>query len=274
MSQVARATNAASQHPIGRFGKRHSWHSKNCCLNGPCLAGAICMKFLLAAALLTATAIGAVEPAHAQPCFTAEACRALRLQQEAVQERAAANAQQQADVAAQQANTAAQRRRQAAAQHSRALEQQRIADEQARIAAERQQQENYERQQVAAQQAKLDAEQKAAAQRDAAARARLIEETRVANLRAAEASPDNYCKEPSNAGKVIDYYNSLVKAGDAAYTTVDIEHLITEQFDSKARTMSCHGTFVLTNGNRRSGSVVARPNVAGTIIVSFHETQN
>jgi hypothetical protein len=86
--------------------------------------------------------------------------------------------------------------------------------------------------------------------------------------------PENLCKEPSTAGQVINYYNSLVKAGNAGFSAIDIEHLITEQFDPDARTMSCHGTFVLTNGNRRMGSIVARTNVAGSVIVSFHETQD
>jgi hypothetical protein len=44
---------------------------------------------------------------------------------------------------------------------------------------------------------------------------------------------------------------------------------ITEQFDAKAKTMSCHGTFVLTNGSRRDGSIIARPNAAGAIILLF-----
>ena len=147
------------------------------------------------------------------------------------------------------------------------------ADARAAALAVQQQQDAHDRQQAAIQQAKLDAEQQATAQRDADAKARLKEETRVANLRAAENSPDNHCKEPSTAGMVINSYNSLVRAGDAAFTAVDIEHLITEQFDAKAKTMSCHGTFVLTNGSRRDGSIIARPNVAGTIIVTFHQSQ-
>jgi hypothetical protein len=217
------------------------------------------------------------------------------MQQQAAQEQAATNAQQQAAIAAQQ-------RRRAEAERKRAAEHERVADENAKVDAEtkaaalreaqaraytaqqeadaraaalaaQQQQDASDRQQAANRQAKLDAEQQAAAQRDAETKAKLTEETRLANLRAAEESPDNYCKEPSTAGTVINYYNSLVRAGDAAFSAVDIEHLITEQFDKKARTMSCHGTFVLTNGNRRDGSIITRPNVAGTIIVTFHEVQ-
>jgi hypothetical protein len=283
-----------------------------------------CMRSILAATLLAATALVSVEPAFAQGCLTAEACRAIRMQQQAAQEQAATNAQQQAAIAAQQ-------RRRAEAERKRAAEHERVADENAKVDAEtkaaalreaqaraytaqqeadaraaalaaQQQQDASDRQQAANRQAKLDAEQQAAAQRDAQARAyvaqqeaearaaalaaqraaaqrdaetkaKLTEETRLANLRAAEESPDNYCKEPSTAGAVINYYNSLVRAGDAAFSAVDIEHLITEQFDKKARTMSCHGTFVLTNGNRRDGSIITRPNVAGTIIVTFHEVQ-
>ena len=208
------------------------------------------------------------EPAHAQPCFTAETCRALRLQQQAAQEQAAIYAQQQAAAAAQQQKQA---RAAAAARAAELRDAQVRADAQAMALAAQQKQEEYDRQQSAIRQAKLIAEQRAAARR---AGARLVEETRIANLRAAEESPDNYCRTPPVAGKVIEYYNSLVQAGDASYKSVDIEHLVTESFDAKARTMSCHGTFVLTNGNRQSGSITARPNVAGNIIVSFHETEH
>jgi hypothetical protein len=260
------------------------------------------MRSLFAVTLLAATAFVSLEPAFAQGCLTAEACRAIRMQQQAIrmqqqaaQDQAAANAQEQAAVAAQQ-------RHRAEAERKRAAEQERVADENARIdaatkaaalqeaqaraytaqqeadaravaLAAQQQQDAYDRQQAASRQAKLDAEQQATAQRDAETKARLREETRLANLRAAEESPENYCKEPSTAGAVINYYNSLVRAGDAAFSAVDIEHLITEQFDKKAGTMSCHGTFVLTNGSRRDGSIIARPNVAGSIIFTFHQTQ-
>jgi hypothetical protein len=240
------------------------------------------MKFPMAAGLFFAALyFVSFEPAHAQPCFTADACRALRLQQqaaqEAAQEQAAIYAQQQVAAAAAAAAAAQQQKQAKAAAAARAAESreaQARADARAMALAALQQQEEYDRQQAAIQQAKLATEQQAAAQREADARARLVEETRIANLRAAEESPDNHCREPSVAGKVIEYYNSLVKAGDASYFAVDIEHLITENFDAKARTMSCHGTFVLTNGNRRNGSIAARPNVAGNIIVSFHETEH
>ncbi len=250
--------------------------SKNCCHNWNGLVGAICDAIAIGRGFTDGNRAG--------------------LDTTGPQERAAAIAQQQAALAAQQ-------QRRAEAERRRAAEQQRAADQQARIDAEtnaaalreaqaraslaqqeadaramalaaQQRQEAYDRQQAAIRQAKMDAEQEAAAQRVADARARLVEETRVANLRAAEESPDNHCKEQLIAGRVIDQYNSLVRAGNAAFTAVDIEHLITEQFDAKAGTMSCHGTFVLTNGNRRAGSIVTRPNVAGTTIVRFHETQN
>jgi hypothetical protein len=203
------------------------------------------MKSLLAATLVATALSASPGPAIAQACYTAETCRAIRLQQQAAQEQAAVYAQKQAAMAAQQ-------QRRAEAERKRAAEQQRADDEQARI----------------------DGENRAAASREAQARAKLVEETRIANLRAAEESPENLCKEPSTAGQVINYYNSLVKAGNAGFSAIDIEHLITEQFDPDARTMSCHGTFVLTNGNRRMGSIVARTNVAGSVIVSFHETQD
>jgi hypothetical protein len=231
------------------------------------------MRSLLAVTVLAVTALVSVEPAHAQGCLTAEACRAIRMQQQAAQDQAAANAQQQAAVAAQQRQRAEAERKHATEAQARAALVRQEADARAAALAVQQQQDAHDRQQAAIQQAKLDAEQQATAQRDADAKARLKEETRVANLRAAEDSPDNHCKEPSTAGMVIDSYNSLVRAGDAAFTAVDIEHLITEQFDAKAKTMSCHGTFVLTNGSRRDGSIIARPNVAGTIIVTFHQSQ-
>jgi hypothetical protein len=236
------------------------------------------MRLVLAATLLGATTLISIQPAHSQACFTAEACRVLRLQQQGAQERAAAYAQQQADIAAQQQRRAEAERRRAAEQQREAQARAAMAEQEAEARAmalvAQQQLEADERRQTAIRQAKLEAEQEAAARREADARARQVEETRIANLRAAEESPNNHCKEQSIAGRVIEYYNSLVKAGNAAFTAVDIEHLITEQFDDKARTMSCHGTFVLTNGDRRSGSISARLNVAGTIIVSFHETQD
>jgi hypothetical protein len=231
------------------------------------------MRSLFAATLLAATALVSVEPAHAQGCLTAEACRAIRMQQQAMQDQAAANAQQQAAVAAQQRQRAEVERKHATEAQARALVVRQEADARAAALAVQQQQDAHDRQQAAIQQAKLDAEQQATAQRDAEAKARLQEETRLANLRVAEDSPDNHCKERSTAGMVIESYNSLVRAGDAAFTAVDIEHLITEQFDAKAKTMSCHGTFVLTNGSRRDGSIIAHPNVAGTIIVTFHQSQ-
>ncbi len=210
-------------------------------------------------------------PAHAQPCFSAEACRALRLQQQAAQEQAAIYAQQQAAAAAQQQRQA---KAAAVAKAAELREAQARADAQATALAAQQQQEEYDRQQAAIRQAKLIAEQQAAAQHEADEKKRVEEETRRAILVASEESPNNYCKTPAVAGRVIEYYNSLVRAGDESYKSVDIEHLITESFDAKARTMSCHGTFVLTNGKRQSGSITARPNVAGNIIVSFHETEH
>ena len=61
------------------------------------------MKLPLAAGLLFAALyFVSFAPAHAQPCFSAEACRALRLQQQAAQDQAAIYAQQQAAAAAQQ----------------------------------------------------------------------------------------------------------------------------------------------------------------------------
>ena len=65
-----------------------------------------CMRSPLAATLLAATAFVWAEPVHAQGCLTAEACRAIRMQQQAAQDQAAANAQQQAAVAAQQQHRA------------------------------------------------------------------------------------------------------------------------------------------------------------------------
>jgi hypothetical protein len=257
---------------------------------------AILMKLLLAAALLAAATLTSVEPAYSQACYTAEACRTLRLQQQAAQLRAAAYAQQQADIAARQQKRAEiERRRSAELQvaareraridaeiraaesreaQARAIVEQQESDARAMALAAQQRQEADERWRAATRQAKLETEQLAAAQREAYARARLAEETRVANLRAAKQSPDNYCKEPAVAGYVIEYFNSLARAGNAAFTAVDIEHLITEQFDARAKTISCHGTFVLTNGMRLDGSIVARPNVAGNIIFGFHATQD
>ena len=75
----------------------------------------------LVATLLAAITLASIEPAHAQACFTAEACRAMRLQQQAAQEQAATYAQQQAAMLAQQ-------QRRAEAQRRRAAEQQRAAD--------------------------------------------------------------------------------------------------------------------------------------------------
>ena len=221
----------------------------------------------LVATLLAVTAVASIEPARAQGCLTAELCRAMRLQQEAAQEQAAAYAKQQRAVAAQQQRRAADERRHAA-------ERQKEANDRAMAVAAQQEQADFERQQAAARQSKLNAEQQAAEQQEADARKKLAEETRVANLLAAEQSPNNYCKEQSIASDVINHYNSLVAAGNSAFSAVDIEHLITEQFDKQARTSSCHGTFVLTNGSRRTGSIVARLNVAGTIIVNFHETKD
>ena len=79
------------------------------------------MRSLFAATLLAATALVSVEPAHAQGCLTAEACRAIRMQQQAMQDQAAANAQQHAAVAAQQRQRAELERKHATEAQARAL---------------------------------------------------------------------------------------------------------------------------------------------------------
>jgi len=103
------------------------------------------------------------------------------------------------------------------------------------------------------------------------------------NLRAAEDSPDNQCKTPDFARKLIEGWNSLkidvptitaYGLGIAEAEAIDIEHLTTTEFDSANSTFKCHGVFVTDRGRRLAGTVAIRPNVAGDPIMSWQADQS
>ena len=170
--------------------------------------------------------------AHAQaPCFTPESCRQQRLIMQ----------QQQEQMAAEQ-----ERVRQAA------IAQQRRAEAEHRAAIAR------------AEQAQREAEGEAA-RRDAAAREDAAQ--RAAAQLAAENAPDNYCRNRDFAREILNTFNNLGKSRGVA--ALDIEHGITTSFDAKEHSVSCHGDFMLTSGQRLTGTLSIQPNVAGDMLTRW-----
>ncbi len=226
-------------------------------------------KFLIPAAL----GFSAGPVFAQQPCFTADQCAAIRVnnqrlieQQQAAQaaaeatriraqheaareaKRLDAEHAQQAQIAAQQAQAeAVERARQLAEQQAAYDERQSLAkiETDRRIAAYQEQQ----------RQDRIEVEQRRAAERatfeEQQRQARIEEERRAAAQLAAEQSPDNHCHEQTTAGSLIDFFNNLQSAADYNMRAVDIDHLTTVRFvDSK--TMACHGSFYSAKWQRHN----------------------
>lgn len=120
------------------------------------------------------------------------------------------------------------------------------------------------RQQAAAQ--RQAAQDEADRQAAALARQRAIDAANAAQY-AAEVSPDNRCHNPLVAGELIKNFNSLSSDANTPMA-VDIEHLTTRRYESVS-VYACRGVFVLSNGQRVSGVLFSRLNVANDPIVSF-----
>lgn len=119
-------------------------------------------------------------------------------------------------------------------------------------------------------QAKARADAAAQAREQARAERAEREQARAAQAAAdrqaaAENSPNNLCREPAVAHKLIDDFNSLTTWQQA----VDIEHLTTNV--GGTTDLSCHGVFVLTNGQRLEGNLSYRRNVAGDTIHAWQD---
>ena len=83
----------------------------------------------------------------------------------------------------------------------------------------------------------------------------------------AETSPNNICRESQTARKLLDSFNEL--DWPLPRQAIDIEHLVTVHADNE--TMSCHGTFVIKDGQRLEGTLAFRLNVAGDPIVQWKQ---
>ena len=79
----------------------------------------------------------------------------------------------------------------------------------------------------------------------------------------AENAPDNHCREPELARRVINAWNGLDAMRNAGIKAVDIEHLSTVSFDAQARAVACHGVFVTSQGLKIIGTATVKTNVAG-----------
>ena len=135
---------------------------------------------------------------------------------------------------------------------------------QARDAAMRQQQINA----AAAQAREAEADRVAARERvEMEAQARAI----AAAQTAAEASPDNFCRQPDTARNLIRQYNGMDWLGYTPRQVVDIEHLVTIKKDEGSGILFCHGIWVQTNGSKIEGTLTMRPNVAGDVIVTWNQ---
>ncbi len=129
--------------------------------------------------------------------------------------------------------------------------------------------ERHRQQAIQAQEEAEEARRRAQAAREAAAQqaeeARIAAE-KAAQQEAAEQSPDNNCHKPTFAGGLINAFNDFDRMKELGIKAIDIEHLITTKWDTGTMDVICHGTFVLTNGLKLTGSLEMRPNVAGDMI--------
>jgi hypothetical protein len=123
----------------------------------------------------------------------------------------------------------------------------------------------------AAAQAAQEAAQRQAAQQAAfeQVKQQAIEQAQVRAQSDAEESPDNFCKTPEVARRLIDGYNSLDWDSLVTRKVVDIEHLVTIQANQQTATFACHGVWVHTNGLKLEGTMTFRPNVAGDVIYTW-----
>jgi hypothetical protein len=85
---------------------------------------------------------------------------------------------------------------------------------------------------------------------------------------AAEVSPDNICREPKVAGRVLDDFNSM--DWPDGRRAVDIEHLVTIANNGE-NYVSCHGVWDLKDGRQIEGTLTLKTNVAGNPIAQWQQ---
>jgi hypothetical protein len=85
---------------------------------------------------------------------------------------------------------------------------------------------------------------------------------------AAEASPDNICREPKVAGRMLDGFNSM--DWPDGRKAVDIEHLVTIA-NNGDNYLSCHGVWLLKDGRPMEGTLTLKNNVAGEPIAHWRQ---
>jgi hypothetical protein len=237
-------------------------------------AGKQTMKKIYLMTLLSGPILLSSSGAFAQPCYTPGQCAQIRMnndrliaEQQAAQMAAETTRLRQEREAAREINR--ESIRQAAEQRQAQIEQERAQVqwrvEQARVEADALQR----AQEMTSLRARQQADQQAAYE-EQARRAMIIAENRAAAELAAENSPDNHCREQKIAGNLIDYFNGLQAASDFNARAVDIDHLSTVRFDADHQAISCHGSFILQNGNGISGTMNTRLNVAGRLLTEFH----
>jgi hypothetical protein len=120
-----------------------------------------------------------------------------------------------------------------------------------------------------------EAERQAAQARVATALAKLEAEREAAKARQldaaqtdAENSPDNACREPDVASRIIKAFNKM--DWPIPREAIDIEHLVTIDRGG-GRSFSCHGVWVLNNGQNIEGTLSLKLNVAGDPIAIWKQ---
>lgn len=132
------------------------------------------------------------------------------------------------------------------------------ADEAQRAAVQRAREEEVAAQaQRAAELARLEVKREAV-------RAHAIAVTKIA----AEESPDNICREPKIAGRVLDFFNSI--DWPDWRRAIDIEHLVTIANNGENH-VSCHGVWDLKDGRQIEGTLTVKTNVAGNLIAQWQQ---
>lgn len=212
--------------------------------------------------------------AQLRPCYTAEQCAQVRLQEQQRQEQQqrAIEAQRQLQNQEQlreERAAAEENRQQAAARARQAILDQAAADAAQQRAARYRAEADAREQQLA--QDRADVQAKARQEfTEAQERRRIDDENRAAAQLAAENSPDNHCKDHKIAGELLQTFNAFQSVQDSNLQAVDIEHLTTVKFDKDDHVYVCHGAFVLMNGVHKIGTLSTKLNVAGNVIANFH----
>lgn len=111
------------------------------------------------------------------------------------------------------------------------------------------------------------------AQRDAQARMDLVRKAevdgRAARQVAAENAPDNFCAKPEFARIMMQQMEGLDTFKVMDLKIVDIEHLVTVEFEPLRHRTVCHGSFVTSRGGSLVGTFETKKNIVGDDIFSW-----